>query len=211
MQKLKVILLEAPLELAPEKWKYGPLIDKRYHYHYLSNYTRKWKRGRPDIVHFTMLLLLDSVLNMEGYLELYLHTIDGRVFAIRSDERLPKHFDAFKQIMAQLLEHERIPLEGEPLMWKAYDSLSEFVKEHGKLILLWEKGEPNTFKGIAKEALEEGLPVGIGTFPRGDFEKSTLRKAAKAYSVLQGRPLKAWTVAYELVCSAERLLGLCAD
>ena len=209
MRKLKVILLEAPLELAPKGWKYGPLIDKRYHYHYLSKYSRKWKRGRPDIVHFVMLLMLDSILNMKGHLELYVHVIDGRVFAVRSDERLPKHFDAFKQIMAQLLEHERVPLEGEPLMWKAYDSLSDFVKEHGKIILFWEKGEPATFERVAKEALDEGLPVGIGLFPRGDFERSTLRKAAKAYSVMGGVPLKAWTVAYELLCSTERLLGLC--
>jgi len=208
LKKLKVILLESPLELAPPSWPYGPLIDKRYHYHKLSAFTRKWKRGRPDIVHTTLLVLLDSLLNANGSLEVYVHTLDGKVYYVSPEERLPKHYDAFKQIMAQLLQRGKVPPEGEPLMWLAYESLSDFVKEHGKIILLWEKGEPRRFKEIASEALETGAPVGIGAFPRGDFEKSTLRKSAKRYSVFGGRPLKAWTVAYKLVCAAEELLGL---
>ena len=208
MKKLKVILLEAPLELAPPAWPYGPLIDKRYHYHKLSSFSRKWKRGRPDIVHTTLLVLLDSILNHFGFLEVYVHTISGEVYYISSEERLPKHYDAFKQVFAQLLELGRVPPDGKALMWKAYDSLAEFVSEHDKIILMWEKGEPKRFTEIASEALETGLPVGIGTFPRGDFERSTLKKAIKKYSVIGGTPLKAWTVAYKLVCSAEHLLGL---
>ena len=208
MKKLKVILLEAPLELAPPTWPHGPLIDKRYHYHKLSSFTRKWKRGRPDIVHTTLIILLDSILNITGYLEVYVHTVSGEVYAISPEERLPKHYDAFKQIMAILLKEKKVPPEGEALMWKAYDSLAEFVKDHGKLILLWEKGEPKKAKDVAAEALESGLPVGIGTFPRGDFERSTLKKALKKYSIFKGIPLKAWTVAYKLVCAAEELLGL---
>jgi len=207
LKKLKVILLEAPLELAPPSWPRGPLIDKRYHYHKLASFTRKWKRGRPDIVHVTLLVLLDSILNMEGKLEVYVHTVDGSVYFISPEERLPKHYDAFKEIIAIMLEKGAVPPEN-PLMWKAYESLSDFVKEHGGLILLWEKGEPKRFKDVAGEALSTGLPVGIGAFPRGDFERSTLRKALKRYSVAGGRPLKAWTVAYKLVCAAEELLGL---
>ncbi len=208
MRKLKVILLEAPLELAPPSWKRGPLIDKRYHYHYLSSYSQKWKRGRPDIVHVTTLILQDSLLNARGGLELYIHTINGEVYKVSPEERIPKHYDAFKEIFAQLLKEGRVPVEGEPLIWKAYDSLSEFVKEHGNIILLWEKGEPKRMKEIAREAIEENKPVGIGTFPRGDFKNSTLRKAYKKYSVAGGVPLKAWTVACKLVNAAEEVLGI---
>ncbi len=192
--------------MAPEGWKRGPLIDKRYHYFHLLKYTRKWKRGRPDIVHTTLILLQDSILNMMGGLEVYIHTIDGRVFKVREDERVPKHYDAFKEIFAQLLIHNKVPPQGEPLIWKAYDSLADFVKDHGGLILLWEKGEEKDFKEIAEEAISTNLPIGIGMFPRGDFEKSTLRKATKKYRVLGGVPLKAWTVTYKLLCAAEELM-----
>ena len=207
MKRLKVILLEASLELAPPSWPRGPLIDKRYHYHHLSNYSQKWKRGRPDIVHITALILQDSILNKMGMMELYVHTIEGRVFKIREDERLPKHYEAFKEIMAQLLEKGKVPPDGEPLIWEAYRSLSDFVKEHGKLILLWEGGERKTFREVAEEAIEEGLPVGIGVFPRGDFRRSVLNKALKRYKVYD-EPLKAWTVACRLVGAAEELLGV---
>ncbi|UXD21365.1 16S rRNA methyltransferase [Ignicoccus pacificus DSM 13166] len=207
MKKLKVVLLESSLELAPG-WPRGPLIDKRYHYHRMSSLPQKWKRGRPDIVHTTLILLQDSFLNMEGRLEVYIHTIDNKVYRVREDERVPKHYDAFKEIMAQVLEKGRVPPEGEPLIWLAYDSLSEFVKEHGGLILFWEGGRRAKFVDVAKDALENDLPVGIGMFPRGDFKRSTLRKATRRYSVAEGKPLKAWTIAYKLLCAAESLLGI---
>ncbi len=206
MRKLKVILLEAPLELAPESWHHGPLIDKRYHYHKLSKFPQKWKRGRPDILHTTLLILQDSILNQEGFLELYFHVISGEVYKVRADERIPKHYDAFKEIMAQLLKYGKVPPDSEePLIWKAYDDLSQFVKEQGKFILMHEKGTLKKPSEVVTEALREGRAIGIGVFPRGDFKRSTLRKAYKAYSIWRSN-LKAWTVACKLTSSAEELI-----
>jgi rRNA small subunit pseudouridine methyltransferase Nep1 len=207
LKRLKVILLESPLELAPS-WPRGPLVDKRYHYYRMSKLSQKWKRGRPDIVHTTLIILQDSFLNMKGLLEVYIHTLDGKVYRIREDERVPKHYDAFKEIFAQVLREGKVPPEGEPLIWKAYDSLSGFVKEHGKIVLFWEKGERGTFLQATRYAIDNNLPIGIGMFPKGDFKRSTLRKTTKAFSVANGKPLKAWTVAYKMLCAAEEIFGI---
>lgn len=186
MRKLKVILLEASLELAPSNWPYGPLIDKRYHYHKLSNFPQKWKRGRPDILHTTLLILQDSVLNREGLLELYFHTITGEVYKVRSDERVPKHYDAFKEIMAQLLQYGKVPRDSEePLIWKAYDDLSQFVKDHGKFILMHEKGELRRVSEVVSEAIETNAAIGIA-FPQGRFQEEHYQKGAKAIQHLEG-------------------------
>ena len=82
------------------------------------------------------------------------------------------------------------------------------MERHGKLILMHEKGAPATPRQAARLALVTGKPVGIGMFPRGDFKRSTLRKAWMRLSLARGRPLKAWTVAGLLAYAAEELLRL---
>ncbi len=224
LRKLRIILLESPLEIVPPEIRDHPqvvryakrfdidpseaILDKTYHYYAMAILPQKWKRGRPDIVHLCLVLLQDSILNMYGYLEVYFHVYDGRVFHVKPETHIPKHLDRFKGLMAQLLRVERVPPEGEPLIYKVANSLREFVEKYGKIILLWEHGEPATVEKVVRESLETGLPIGIGMFPRGDFKKSTLRKAIKRYSLLGGKPLRAWTIVSELVCTAERILGI---
>jgi len=219
--RLKVILLESPLETIPRQlWSHPEvvryakrfniepwqtLLDKTYHYHAMQRLTRKWKRGRPDIVHTTLLVLMDSIPAAEGMLEVYIHVIDGRVFHVKNETRIPKHLDRFKGLIAQLLHHNQVPPGStNPLIYKTADTLAEFTKKHKGLIILHEHGKPKTPREIAAEALETGTPVGIGMFPRGDFQKSTLRKATKLYSIYP-KPLKSWTVAAELLCGLRQL------
>ena len=220
---LRVVLLESPLELVPrslwghpqvrryaERFGIEPgeaLLDKTYHYHAMASLPQKWKRGRPDIVHFSLLLLQDSILNLTRHLEVYIHVYDGRVFRVEPETRIPKHFDRFKGLMAQLLIYNRVPPSGKPLIHLYASSLRDFVERFGGLILLWEGGEEARPEDVVREALETGWPVGVGMFPRGDFKKSTLRKATRLYRLYGGVPLKAWTVLHELLCAAEELTG----
>ncbi len=223
--KLKIVLLEAGIETVPkELWghpqvkrtaqRYGihpseMLLEKSLHFHAMAELTRKWKRGRPDIAHVTLLNLLESPLNLSGALEVYMHVIDGRVFAFRPDVRLPKSYERFRGLMAQLLREEKVPPDSrEPLIYKAYDSLADFAGSMGGLVLMWERGEPAKPEYVVVRGMATGRPIGIGAFPRGDFEKSTLRKAVEAYSIAGGIPLPAWIVASKLVEAAERIMGL---
>jgi len=221
---LRIILLESALELAPKEiWEHPQIVgfarrlgvdvrevilDKTFHYYAMEKLPEKWKRGRPDILHLVLLLLQDSILNISGCLEVYFHVFDGRVFHVEPDTRLPKHLERFKGLMAQLLQLDRVPPNGRPLIYKVADSLEEFVSKYGGLILLWEKGKPASLDHIIREALETGWPIGIGCFPRGDFKKTTIRLAKKRYSLYGGKPLKAWTIAYKLLCTAETILGV---
>ncbi len=221
-EKLRLLLLESPLELVPrELWSHpqvvktarrydlepGDLIlDKSLHYNAMAVLPKKWKRGRPDIVHVTLLNILDSPLAMDGKLEVYIHVFDGRVFRVEPHTRIPKHFERFKGLMAQLLKVGRVPPEGEPLIYEVAGSLSEFLSS-SRLILMWERGVQVSPDRVVEDAMSSGDYVGIGMFPRGDFKRSVLRKASRSYSIMGGRPLKAWTVASRLLCAAERMLG----
>ncbi len=218
----KLILLESSLELVPkELWshpdiirtakRYGIkpsdiLLEKSLHYHAMSSLSRKWKRGRPDIVHITLLTIMDSPIVRKGFIETYIHTLDNRVFKVKNNVRIPKSYERFRGLMAQLLKEERVPLKGEPLIFKTHDSLRSFVEDNGKIILLRERGTPATPDFIFTRFYYSGKPLGIGAFPRGEFKKSTLRKADEEYSIYGGAPLKAWTVASRILCAGERIL-----
>ncbi len=221
---LKIVLLESPLEIVPrELWshpqvrrtaaRYGiepgeMLLDKTLHYHAMATLPQKWKRGRPDIVHTTLLLLQDSLLNLEGRLRIYIHVYDGRVFAIEPETRIPKHYERFRGLMAQLLRENRVPPDDKPLIYLEAESLRDYVRGHGKIILLWEHGQDATPAQAARLALATSRPLGIGMFPRGDFRRQTLRKTWLRLRLAAGRPLKAWTVASMIVNAAEQLLGI---
>jgi rRNA small subunit pseudouridine methyltransferase Nep1 len=222
-QRLKIILLESGLELVPRELlnepeiiktakRYGirpeeVILDKSLHFHAMYKLSRKWKRGRPDIVHTTLLVIEGSLAGRRGLIETFIHTIDGRVFAVRPETRIPKNYERFKGLVAQLLKENRVPPNSpKPLIYKVANTLGEFVREYGKIILLWEKGnDANEFEIVAR-ALTTNMPIGIGMFPRGDFEKSTLRKAAERYRLFHGESLPAWTIAARIIYAYETIL-----
>ncbi|MEB3816452.1 MAG: 16S rRNA methyltransferase [Desulfurococcales archaeon] len=222
--RLRVILLESGVETVPrELWdhpqvrktseRYGVepgmlLLDKSLHYNAMASLPRKWKRGRPDIVHLTLLVLLESRAGRRGLVEVYMHTVNGEVYAFSPWERIPKNYERFKGLMAHLLRDGRVPPEGEALIYKVADRLSDFVKEEGPLILLWERGVRSSEEEVVARALAVNGLLGIGAFPRGDFERSTLRKAREYYSIAGGEPLPAWSVACRLVRAYEEMVNL---
>jgi rRNA small subunit pseudouridine methyltransferase Nep1 len=222
--RLAIILLESGVETVPEElWshpqvkksslRYGihpslMLLDKSLHYNAMYSLPRKWKRGRPDIVHVTLLIILESRAGRRGLIKVYMHTVNGEVYAFEPDERIPKNYERFKGLMAHLLREGRVPPTGRPLIYRISTSLAEFLKEHGPLILLWEKGRKSFEEEVVARALAKRGVIGIGAFPRGDFERSTLRKASEAYSIAGGEPLPAWSVACRVVNAYERIVSL---
>ncbi len=222
-RSLTIVFIESSLELVPkELWSHhqvkrsaerynlepGDLIlDKSLHYNAMEVLPQKWKRGRPDILHTSLLIVTDTPLYDKGLVQVYFQAFDGRIFYVKPGVRVPKHFERFKGLMAQLLKLERVPPRGEPLIWKTHDSLREFVKEMGGLILLWEKGVKIKLSFLVSRALNMRAPLGIGAFPKGDFKKSTLRKASEKYAILEGAQLKTWGVAGRIIYEYERFMG----
>ncbi len=223
-RRIEIILLEAALEIVPEEIRSHPqvlkaakryeidpsemILDKSLHYNAMAPLPQKWKRGRPDILHVALLVATDTPLRERGLLRIYFQSYDGRIFRLADNVRVPKNYERFKGLMAQLLREGRVPPSGEPLIWQEYDSLRDYVRERGGLILLWEKGRDATPTYIASRALATGYPLGVGAFPRGDFKKSTLRKAREAYRIMGGVQLKTWGVVGRIIYALEKALSL---
>ncbi len=218
-EKLRILLADASLELVPrEIWGHPQVrrtaerhglspsevvLDKSLHYDAMSRLPYKWKRGRPDILHITLLNILDSPLAEDGRLELLVHTVEGRIFRVDPATRIPKHYDRFKGLMAQLLREGRVPPRGRPLIAEEEGPLSRLVRN---AIILDESGEPSTPRNLALESLRGSWLV-IGVYPRGGFSPAVRRLSKRRARIYGGRPLKAWTVASRILCHAEEIMG----
>lgn len=209
--KYALILAESSLELVPRSlWKHPAviknarrrgkkpseiLLDTSIHYHAMKTLPKREKRGRPDIVHVSLLLALNSPLNQEGMLNIFVHTIEDYVISVKPEVRIPKNYNRFVGLMEQLLKYGRVPPEaGEPLMFVKTMKLKDLIDKikPRKVILFSEKGEKIRLTEIPK-FLRKGDAFIIGGFPHGDFEEETYAVCDEVYS-LYSKTLETWTV-----------------
>jgi len=223
---LIILLLETALELVPsaivthpsviksaKRRKKSPseiLLDVSLHYHAMKNLEKKHKRGRPDIAHISLLEALESPLNKAGYLKIAIHTIEGHAIFIDPSTRIPRNYNRFVGLIEQLFKEGKIPPKSDkPLMYIKTITLTRLLEELGAqgLILLREVCEKKSLSEIVKTAIVEKMAIGIGGFPHGDFEESTMKHANICYSIYE-KPLTTFIVVSRVISSAEKIYGI---
>lgn len=131
-----LILAEAALELIPKQLLNHPtiqaysrkvgksagklLLDSCYHHGAMKKIPNWEKRGRPDIVHVSLLTALDSPLNLSGNLRTYLHTINSEIIEINSSTRVPRSYHRFTGVFEQLFLDGKLKTETELLTLKIF-------------------------------------------------------------------------------------------
>jgi len=219
-------IVEAALELVPEDIAGHPavvaaarargrppeqtLLDESLHHPAMENLPDRGKRGRPDIVHRCLLSALDSVLNREGHLALFLHTYNDQIVEVNPKTRLPRRFTRFVGLMEQLLQAKRVPPRGPPLLRLRGRSLAVHLRqiEPSRIFLLAEDGDPTPPGELADQLASESLPlVLVGGFAHGDFT-STTRQLADKIVRLDPDPLPASTAISMVIHALETKLKL---
>ncbi|MEM1892781.1 MAG: 16S rRNA methyltransferase [Sulfolobales archaeon] len=221
-----IILAESSLELVPREIAWHPsikkwaarrgknptktLLDVSLHYHAMKKLRDKEKRGRPDIVHFSLLEALSSPLNIEGKLRFVVHTINDYTIFVDPRTKIPRNYLRFLGLMEQVLKFGKAPPNSqEPLIQAVAMDFPSLLKELGvdEVILLDEKGIREKPIEVCRKSLEGGLPITIGGFPRGDFS-SVIRSYAKHVYSIYSKPLDTWVVVSRVVSSCEELLRI---
>ncbi len=226
MNTLIVIVTESALELVPQKILRHPavinyakkrskrseeiLLDRSYHHFAMNKLVDAEKRGRPDIIHLTLLSLLGSPLTRRGGLETYVHTREDKVIKVDSRLRLPKNYLRFLGLMEQLYKYGTVPLQGNPLL-EIYDcSLSKLIKQlnAAKIIGLSTKGSFKRLKDICKETVSWSKVIFlIGGFPKGHFNSKTIQVIDELVKIYP-EALDSWLVACRLIYQFELVLEI---
>ncbi len=103
---ISLIISESALELVPYELEGHPsvisharklgkhsseiLLDNSWHFAAMKGIKNEIKRGRPDIVHFSILEATTIPLYLENKLNIFVHTIDDKVIHFGKNVHLQK-------------------------------------------------------------------------------------------------------------------------
>ncbi len=219
---LTLVLADAELELVPPKLRGHPavrasarkrgkpvesiLLDSSLHHPALRRFEDGERRGRPDIAHVVLVLALDSILNLEGGLRVFVHTRNDDAIQFAPGTRIPKNYTRFVGLMEDLFAKGMVP-EEEPLirMDRGVPLGQLLARVGGEAWAFEEGGEP---VDLAAEFSRHGgdLAAVVGGFPHGGF-RSPVTTLCKRVVSLHAKPLKAWTVASEILVAFRNHAG----
>lgn len=192
------------------------LLDRAFHHAAMLKLAQRGfsvpveKMGRPDIVHNTLLQVLETPLNWEGQLSVLVHTQDDYVIRINPKVRLPKNYIRFTGLIEQLFAEKRVPLKGEPLLSLEKRDLRGLIRlvSPSRVLGFSTLGKPVLMRSAANQARDFKNPLAlIGGFPRGHFSEATQRLTDDLVRV-DRESLDAWVVAGRFVYDFEWALGL---
>jgi len=223
---LTVVLAESELELVPERLKHHPamqkaagrrgeragrtILDASVHHDALRGFPDGMRRGRPDMVHFFLLLGLDSVLNKAGGLRLLVHTRNDELIRVSPETRIMRNQPRFIGLMEQLYRFGVVPQDPPLFRLERGWTLERVIREEAKgpvVALSEEARRVNPHRYFSEKARAGDLTLVLGGFPKGDF-RTDVRKLATETVSLHPESLSIWTVMTEVLAAWEDGSGL---
>ena len=200
MSNLSLILAESSLEMIPKEIqshssvishskKLGKspsniLLDNSWHYAAMKGIQNENKRGRPDIVHFSLLEACSIPLYFEKKLSVYIHTLNDQVIKVGDDIHLPKSFHRFAGLIEKLFYEKIIESDGKKLLEISDMSFSELIEKINpkNVVGLSCVGKSSSFCNVAKSLTNNSCLV-IGGFQKSHFSDSTVSKIDHLVSI----------------------------
>lgn len=197
---ISLILAESALELVPLELQNHPsvlshahklekdpseiLLDNSWHFAAMKGINNEIKRGRPDLVHFSILEATTIPLYLQNKIKIYIHTIDDKVIYIGENVHIPKSYHRFEGLIEKLFLEKTIQSDTSILLEIKEKSFSELINEikPSKIIGFSTKGELSSFEKISSKISDNTCLI-IGGFQKGHFSESTKNKINHLFSV----------------------------
>ncbi|MEW6593017.1 MAG: 16S rRNA methyltransferase [Candidatus Hadarchaeota archaeon] len=222
---LHLVIADAELEQVPNEIAGHPVVQRSarkrgrkpaelilnssLHHPAMKKLKDQERRGRPDIIHFTLLMALDAPLNREGLLRVYVHTRQNKLITVDPSADLPRAYSRFEGLVEQLFLTGAVPPEA-PLLRLEQGTISEIVRKikPKKVVTLSEKGErkrpEDIFDGVSAD---EEVCVLVGGFPHGDY-LSDVGKISDEFVSIDPEALAVPTVVSRLIQAYEERFGV---
>ena len=219
---LYIILAESSLELIPKKIHNHPsvtsyskkfkknssntLLDNSWHFGAMKGLDNEIKRGRPDIIHLTLLSLCTTPVFYKNKIKVFVHTVNDEVISINNNTRLPKSYHRFQGLMEKLFLTKKIESEDEILMEMKNSSLSQLVSKikPTQIIGLTTQGQKISLDKLVKQ-IEENSCIILGGFQKGHFSNETEKIIDESFSI-NDSSLEAHLVASRLAYEYEKTI-----
>lgn len=197
---ISLILSESALELVPYELQEHPsvishakklgkhpseiLLDNSWHFAAMKGIKNEIKRGRPDLVHFSILEATTIPLYYQNKLNLFVHTIDNKVIHFGNNVHIPKSYHRFQGVIEKLFQEKKVLSKNELLLEIKDQTFSELIHEINpfNVIGFSTSGQSSSYQKIASEIPDNSCIV-IGGFQKGHFSDSTQSEITNLYSI----------------------------
>jgi rRNA small subunit pseudouridine methyltransferase Nep1 len=197
---ISLIISESALELVPFELEDHPsvvsharklgkysseiLLDNSWHFAAMKGIKNEIKRGRPDLVHFSILEATTIPLYLQNKLNLFVHTIDDKVIHFGKNVHLPKSYHRFEGVIEKLYQEKKIMTKNELLLEIKEQTFSELIDEinPSKIIGFSTEGELSSYEKIASQISDDSCIV-IGGFQKGHFSDSVQNTITDLFSI----------------------------
>lgn len=219
---LSLVLAESSLELVPKELqqhnsvisqsrKLGKnpseiLLDNSWHFGAMKGIKDEIKRGRPDLVHISLLEACTIPLYYEKKIMVYVHTINDKVIFIGEDVHLPKSYHRFAGLIEKLFLEKVIQANGRKLLEikdMTFDQLLEEIRPK-RIIGLSTQGIKSSCENVAKKLTSDSCLV-IGGFPKGNFSDKIKKRFEYLVSV-NNTPLESHVVISRVLYEYEKTI-----
>lgn len=197
---LSLILAESALETIPQELQDHPsvishaqklgkhpseiLLDNSWHFAAMKGINDEIKRGRPDLVHFSILEATTIPLYSQNEIKIFIHTIDDNVIYIGDNVHIPKSYHRFEGLVEKLYLEKIIQSGKDVLLEIKKKSFTELINEikPSEIIGFSTKGELSSFEKISSQISDNSCIV-IGGFQKGHFSETINNKINRLFSV----------------------------
>lgn len=219
---LSLVLAESSLELVPKELqqhnsvisqsrKFGKnpseiLLDNSWHFGAMKGIKDEIKRGRPDLVHISLLEACTIPLYYEKKIMIYVHTINDKVIFIGEDVHLPKSYHRFAGLIEKLFLEKVIQADGSKLLEikdMTFDQLLEEIRPK-RIIGLSTQGIKSSCENVAKKLTNDSCLV-IGGFPKGNFSDK-IKKRFEYLVNVNNTPLESHVVISRVLYEYEKTI-----
>jgi rRNA small subunit pseudouridine methyltransferase Nep1 len=197
---ISLVLAESALELTPSELKHHPsvvshakklgkhsseiLLDNSWHFAAMKGIKNEMKRGRPDLVHFSILEATTIPLYLQNKIKLYIHTIDDKVISFGQNVHVPKSYHRFAGVIEKLFQEKQIVANNDVLLKIKDQTFSELLHEinPSRVIGFSAKGDSRSYEKVVSEISDNTCLV-FGGFQKGHFSDLIENKISDLYSV----------------------------
>ena len=212
---LIIILVECGIELIPKEIRNhsavrknlskqlysSQLLDTALHHSAMRNLKNPEKRGRPDIAHLCLLNALGSPLNKSGNLQLYMHTINNKIYRFNPEIKIARNYNRFKGLMAKLLIDGDVNVNGISLISEFKGELQELIDKFRspRILLFSSRGKLiQNYKELFVDRESEEIVAIIGGFQKSKFSDYIMYLSKNIISISK-YSLDAWVVISKII------------
>ncbi len=160
------------------------LLDNSWHHAAMRGLENEIKRGRPDIIHQSLLASTCIPLYHEHRIQVYIHTVADKVIRVGRGVNLPKSYHRFQGVFEKLFRDASISDESRMLLDVQDMKLAKLVEEIGpsRTVGLTREGAGSSCHDVAG-MLDDDACLIIGGFQKGHFAESTKKSIDEMYGV----------------------------